>query len=173
VATILESLESRYGVRRVGATVPERIKRLRHRAIERLESTTDRSVGAECERDLDDLFLATQLFSYQIDYVAERPTVERLAETLDKFEEDVLGAPTASVRGIRRAIISFGEPVTVGPRRSSKVVAAEITATLQERVQRLVDEINESLVPAPPQMSPPPAHVVEATPAPWLEPAGV
>jgi len=41
---------------------------------------------------MDDLFFVIQLYSYPGDYVAERPVIERIAETLDKFEEDVLQA---------------------------------------------------------------------------------
>ncbi len=69
---------------------------------------------AQISSDLDDLFLVVQAFSYPGDYVDERPSVERLAETLDKFEEDVLGAATATVRAPRRAVVVFGEAVEVG-----------------------------------------------------------
>ncbi len=40
--------------------------------------------------DLEDLFLVVQSFSYPGDYVDAKPSIERMAETLDKFEEDVL-----------------------------------------------------------------------------------
>lgn len=73
--------------------------------------TSDR---AQVAADLDDLFLVVQAFSYPGDYVDERPSVERLAETLDKFEEDVLGAATATVRAPRRAVVQFGDAVEVG-----------------------------------------------------------
>ena len=53
--------------------------------------------------DMDDLFFVIQLFSYPGDYVAERPTIERIAETLDKFEEDVLRADFPGIRGRRGA----------------------------------------------------------------------
>ena len=39
---------------------------------------------------MEDLFFVIQLYSYPGDYVAEKPSIERIAETLDKFEEDVL-----------------------------------------------------------------------------------
>jgi len=101
---------------------------------------------AQVAADLDDLFLVVQAFSYPGDYVDERPSVERLAETLDKFEEDVLGAATATVRAPRRAVVQFGEAVEVGGGEESggerkKLTAGELTAILELRVQELLDGI--------------------------------
>ena len=59
------------------------------------------------------MFLVVQLYSYPGDYVAESPTIERVAETLDKFEEDVLNRFSATVRGSRRSRVAFGEPILV------------------------------------------------------------
>lgn len=63
--------------------------------------------------DLDDVFIVMQAFSYPGDYLVENPTVERMAETLDKFEEDVLGVNTATIRAPRKAVVVFGEPIAV------------------------------------------------------------
>ncbi|MBW3542109.1 MAG: 1-acyl-sn-glycerol-3-phosphate acyltransferase [Planctomycetes bacterium] len=88
---------------------------------------------------LDDLYLVVQLFSYPGDYVAEQPTIERMAETLDKFEEDVLGMRTATIHGTRRAAISFGEPIPVTAERGRRGAVEELTALLESRVQALLD----------------------------------
>ncbi len=137
---VLRRVEARYngnGGAAPGA-IPERVKRLRQLAIKRQcelgpfdKPTTD--IG----KDLEDLFFVTQLYSYPADYLAEHPTVERVAETIDKLEEDVLGAETASIRGTRRATITFGEPIVIrepGDRESVR----RITDELQGRVQRLL-----------------------------------
>ena len=52
----------------------------------------------EARRDLEDLFLVIQIFSYPGDYVRLNPTVERVAETLMKCEEDILGVDQAPPR---------------------------------------------------------------------------
>ena len=96
---ILNFLEVRHGVKAVGATVPERVKAVRQQIITRLaELPADDPVRRQGEEDLEDVFLVVQLFSYPGDYVAQQPTLERLAETLDKFEEDMLHAKTAGIR---------------------------------------------------------------------------
>ena len=90
--------------------------------------------------------MVVQLFSYPGDYITERPTVERLAETVDKFEEDVLGYHMARGRGERSAVFQVGEPVDVGqfaagaaqPRRA----AGPLTEALERSVQAMLDEFN-------------------------------
>ena len=49
--------------------------------------------------------------------VAERiiyGAIDRIAETIDKFEEDVLGAVDAGARAARHAGMVFGEPIEAG-----------------------------------------------------------
>jgi hypothetical protein len=124
-----------------GVTVPERVKALRRQAIERMGHLPEHDPGRrQYEADLDDVFLVVQLFSYPGDYVAQQPSVERIAETLDKMEEDVLGFKTARIRGARKATVIFGEPIRVESERGKKVGAAVLTRLLEERAQALLDD---------------------------------
>ena len=137
---VLRRLEERYGAPLRKANLPERVKTLRQRAIKKLEDdVADAGEVAQIGNDLDDVFFVVQLFSYPGDYAAENPSVERLAETLDKFEEDALEHPTPRARGARRAVISFGERIRVEP-RAHKHATAALTRLLQRRVQALLDE---------------------------------
>src|SRR5262249_54714181 len=92
--------------------------------------------------DMDDLFFVIQLYSYPNNYLAEKMSLERIAETLDKFEEDLLRAPLPSVRGTRRVVVRFGEPIPVQPERHRRGVASQLTRMLEQRVQHLLDELN-------------------------------
>ena len=122
-------------------TVPERVKALRQQAIGRLEKLPeDDPMRCQYEDHLDDVFLVVQLFSYPGDYVAQQPSVERIAETLDKMEEDVLGFRTARIRGARKATVVFGPPISVEAERGTKKEAAVLTRLLEERVQALLDD---------------------------------
>jgi hypothetical protein len=145
VEFILAQIEARHGLDPSGATVPERVKTLRQHAIKQLEDLPDGDERrTQFEEDLDDLFLVVQAFSYPGDYVAERPSIERIAETLDKFEEDVLGAKTATIRGARTATMTFGEAIPVAAERGKKAAAALLTGTLERRVQALLDEEDQA-----------------------------
>ena len=141
IDSLLGRLESRYDVRPADSTVPERVKALRQHSIKQMQELTEEDPGRkQFEQDLDDLFLAVQAFSYPGNYVSEEPSIERMAETLDKFEEDVLGYETARIRGTRRVTVTFGEPIRVEPSKDKKGAAAELTRTMEERVQALLDE---------------------------------
>ena len=142
---ILRRLELQFDVKPREATIPERVKELRRLTIKLIDEAGE-SKAAERSRwndVMDDLFLVVQLFSYPGDYVAERPSIERMAETLDKFEEDVLGKFSASIRGRRRATITFDEAVPAEPARDRRAAARELTDTLESRVQMMLDRYNE------------------------------
>jgi 1-acyl-sn-glycerol-3-phosphate acyltransferase len=136
---ILLKLESRHGACRDDSH-PVRVKELR-RTI--LTKANDRQTPAADQKrlshDLEDLFVVTQLYSYPGDYLrTQKPSIERIAETVDKLEEDVLQRQTASIRGRREAIVEFGAPIAV-PAGKSRTLVAELTATAQKHVQSLID----------------------------------
>ncbi|HET6882144.1 MAG TPA: lysophospholipid acyltransferase family protein [Pirellulales bacterium] len=150
---VLSGLEQAHGLKNGGQTVPERVKNVRRACLEEQEKAADDPARLMALRtQLDDVFFVVQLFSYPGDYVKSRPTIERLAETLDKFEEDVLGYPTARIRGTRRAIVEFGEPIDVRqfaegmtqPRKASR----PLTNAVERAVQALLD--GDQPKPSPP-----------------------
>ena len=141
---VLHQLELQEDLQPGERTIPERVKELRSKLLSRLKETAESETEqrASINDALDDVFFVVQLFSYPGDYLAE-PSVERLAETLDKFEEDVLGKYSATVRGPRKSIVRFGEPIPVEAARNRRVAAAEMTHELEQRVQQLIVEINQ------------------------------
>ncbi len=155
---ILRTLEGRYELKSpsdggnggggIDRTTPERVKAVRAAALAQLQALADDDEGATGDsaaleeriaRDLDDVFLVVQLFSYPGDYLREDAPIERLAETLDKFEEDVLGHTTATIRARRRGVVSFGEAILVGGEEKFK--AGALTGRLEGAVQGLLDGI--------------------------------
>lgn len=140
--TILGRLEERHEVVAHG-NHPKRVKELRRVVLTKLsaENLPDDEVGA-LQRDLEDVFLVVQLFSYPGDYLTDpHPSVERIAETIDKLEEDVLQQPTAGIRGRREAVVRFGRAIMVEPSRS-KTAAIELTERTQHQVQAMLDEMH-------------------------------
>lgn len=139
---ILRPLESKYSLGSKEGPTPERVKAVRQKAIERVEQCRESGADAgEFFRDLDDVYLVTQMFSYPGEYVAEKASIERIAETLDKFEEDLLPRRTATIRGVRRAVVSLGEPIDVAKFGKGKSAAQELTKALESRVQELLDGV--------------------------------
>jgi hypothetical protein len=167
---ILSQLEERHKLPGKGGTTPERVKNLRQCIIRKLEGGVEHGEKAEqsekpedsqpsvqlteadqraMQQEMDDLFFVMQLYSYPGDYLHGEPTIERLAETLDKFEEDILGVPLPSVRGRRRVEVHFGEPIAVGGGEERRGGTGQLTALLQDRVQAILNRLNASSNGAP------------------------
>jgi len=141
--TILERLEKKHGLTNKAGAIAERVKELRRAVIKAMEQDdASEDLRQQLAHDMDDLFFVIQLFSYPGDYVAENPTIERIAETLDKFEEDILKADFPGIRGERQVVLRFGEPLEVPAERGGRDSVAQWTDLLERRVQDLLDQIN-------------------------------
>ena len=136
---ILSRLERRHGLVPLDSQ-PKRVKELRRTILTAL--ATDAFPPDERKRlqdGLDDLFLVVQLYSYPGDYLQQpQPSRERIAETVDKLEEDVLKISTARIRGRRMAFVQFAPPIEV-PVTKSKTAAAELMQQTQQQIQTLLD----------------------------------
>jgi 1-acyl-sn-glycerol-3-phosphate acyltransferase len=130
-------------VQTTAGIVPERVKEVRRAVIKRLEEP---EIKEEARRPLvdamDDLFFVVQLFSYPGNYLSEKPTLERTAETLDKFEEDVLQQDFPGIRGERHCVVRFGAPIEIPKERGARDAVQQMTDQMENAVQGLLDEIN-------------------------------
>jgi hypothetical protein len=120
-------------------TIPVRVKTLRHHLLERMcDANLDDNARRNAKTALDDLHLVLQLYSYPGDYVSAKPTVERMAETVEKFEEDLLGV--AKPKGKRRAMVKLGEPLDVKRHTAARArtAASELTARLEHAIVELM-----------------------------------
>ncbi len=157
-SAVLSRCEDRYSIRDRDAIIPERIKEVRRRIIqaqqestptlaatsqsESVKSTATEEQQRQWSADMDDMFFVTQLYSYPGDYMEQNPTWERQAETLDKLEEDALGAKYPSIRGPRRVIVRFDEPYELPRGKDKKLSPAEVTDYIEHRVQAMLDDLN-------------------------------
>jgi 1-acyl-sn-glycerol-3-phosphate acyltransferase len=119
--------------------IPVRVKLLRQHL---LESIWDRDPDQETLRGvcdaLADVHLALQLYSYPGDYLSQQPSVERMAETIEKFEEDVYGT-YAKPKGRRRAIVRVAQPLSVRQAMGAgkmRAIAAHLTIQLEQAMKQ-------------------------------------
>lgn len=139
--TLLTRLETAHLDKSPAAeTVPLRIKAVRRALLEiRTDEARDALARRQAQEALDDVHLVLQLYSYPGNYVSEKPSVERMAETIDKFEEDIEG--TVTRKGPRRARLRLGEPIDLSQFRGGgrpRVIAAEVTDRLELAIQDLM-----------------------------------
>ncbi len=138
---ILTHVEQRNEIASSTKSIPERVKTARKTIMEKeLASDLNPAQTNQLNHDMEDLFLVVQSFSYPGDYVDNQPSIDRMAETIDKFEEDVLQKTTADIKADRRVKVSFGEPVEVSGDRKVKSQASTITTTIEQRVQQMLDQ---------------------------------
>ncbi len=138
---ILSNVEQRNGIDASTKSIPERVKAARKTIMEKeLAGAAEPDQATQLNHDMEDLFLVVQSFSYPGDYVNDHPSIDRMAETIDKFEEDVLQKTTAAIKAERKVKVSFGEPVDVSSDRKVKSQATTITTTIEQRVQQMLDQ---------------------------------
>jgi hypothetical protein len=156
--TLLERLEAGYMKRAPSAeTIPLRVKALRRCLLEAWADDNNAADGTKSVADaestspdvrrrisdaLDDLHLIVQLFSYTGDYLGMQPSLERLAETIEKFEEDIHGGQIPPPKAPRRARLFFGRPIDLKERMASgriRTLATEVTADLEKAIQELME----------------------------------
>jgi 1-acyl-sn-glycerol-3-phosphate acyltransferase len=139
-------IEQKHLEREKEGSIPARVKALRGRIRRRLIDS-DGDLSPEQEEslydDLDTLFVAVQLYSYPGQYLREEPTPDRIAETLLKLEEDVLGEAKYGVP--RDVHVRFGAPIDVQEflrdhSLTVKTGAAPLTARLGETLQSMLDQ---------------------------------
>ena len=120
-------------------TVPLRVKALRrHLLAVWADEQADPAARQQARAALDDVQLVLQLYSYPGDYLSEKPSLERMAETIEKFEEDMYGA--ARPKGRRRARVVFGEPIDLKAITAdrTRTAAHDVTAHLEDAIQGLM-----------------------------------
>lgn len=145
MTAILDECETRYSIPKKETPPPERIKAVRQAIIHRHE--TQRATATESDRrewseDMNKMFIATQLYSYPGTYLEDSNSIERLAETVDKLEEDVLSSTYPTVHGARRVTVQFDDPIWLDKNSSKSMNASELTTQMHSRVQAMLDSLN-------------------------------
>ncbi len=139
---ILDRLEDQWLKKPLaGESVSLRVKCLRqHLLATWLDPKAPAAQREAAQAALADVQLVMQLYSYPGDYVLENPTVERLAETVEKLEEDLYG-DLVRPKGKRSARVTLGQPIDVAARIKGlrpRTAATKLTETLQDRISSLM-----------------------------------
>jgi hypothetical protein len=88
--------------------------------------------------------LALRLRSFPVDYLRENPCVERLLETVERFENDI---DNTIPKRPYRVVIEVGDGLPVSPQRNRKAPGTmkNIEVSLNEMLRRLAAECNQTL----------------------------
>lgn len=136
---LLHPLEEEWiGRPETGSVVP-RVKALR---MKLMPDMVNGDLSQE-ERDrrwkqLADIYLAQQVSCYPSDYLA-LPTVDRLLETVERYEEDLTDA--TRVHGSLHAIVQVGEAIDVSPKRDRNAEVDPLMARIERDLQAMLEQL--------------------------------
>ncbi len=145
---VLDDLEAKLGIEtKTDASLIDRVRATR-RVIH--DVRTDEGRVADHAAALtwaDQAMLAFRIASYLPDYVAEKPTLDRVSETIEKIAEDVHRKMIDPIGG-RRAYVRFNDPIPldsyIAEGKRGKQAIRELTADCEAAVQNGLDKINTS-----------------------------
>ena len=140
---LLEPLEREWLKEATTDSVISRVKELRKAVLpEMIESELSAGELARRWRQLEDMELAQQLSLYPAKYVASRPSVDRILETVERFMEHLAGEEDP--HSPMKAVVEVGEPLAVAAKRDRSVsedpVLAHLERCLSEMLERLSTE---------------------------------
>ena len=117
-----------------------RVKALRSKLLpDMVEGRVDAAERTRRWKILADLYLAQQIGAYPPDYLASRPSIDRMLEIVEKFEEDLTDLPHP--HGPTKAIIEIGEAIEVSTERDRSATVDPLMAKLEHTLQAMLDRL--------------------------------
>lgn len=92
-------------------------------------------------KQLEETYLAQQIDCYPENYVADNPSVDRILETVEKFEEDLTDQCT--VHGKLKVIIDICEPIEVSTERVRGVSEDPLMTSIRESLESKLSELQD------------------------------
>jgi 1-acyl-sn-glycerol-3-phosphate acyltransferase len=139
---LLSPLEEEWiGSAQSGGVIP-RVKALRVKIMP--EMVQGRLSSEERERrwdQLHDIYLAQQISCYPPDYLTSQPSVDRLLETIERFEEDLNGK--ARVHGHLKVVIEVGDAIVVSPERDRLATVDPLMHAIEQQLQAMINRLAE------------------------------
>jgi 1-acyl-sn-glycerol-3-phosphate acyltransferase len=138
---LLRPLEEHWlGAAQSGNAVP-RVRTLRTKILP--DMVAGKLDNAERElrwRDLADLYLAQQLSSYPPEYLTTRASVDRILETIEKFEEDL--TDRCEVHGHLKVVLEVAPAIEVTAERDRKAPVDPLMQQIQQSLQGMLDRLS-------------------------------
>lgn len=90
---------------------------------------------------LENTYLAQQIDCYPDNYIAELPSVDRILETVEKFEEDLFDK--CRVHGELKAVIDVCEAIEVSPKRVKGLDTDPLTTSIRESLHEKLANLQQ------------------------------
>ncbi|MCA9189807.1 MAG: 1-acyl-sn-glycerol-3-phosphate acyltransferase [Pirellulaceae bacterium] len=139
---LLQPLEQQWLGRADEGPVVPRVKALRMKIMP--EMTRGEVTADERKRrwrQLEEIYLAQQVASYPHDYLTTHPSVDRVLETVERFEEDL--TDRVRVHQPMKVIIEVGEAIEVEPTRDRRAEVDPLMTHIEQSLQDMLDRLTK------------------------------
>ena len=118
--------------------IQTRVKALRMKIFPAMthEGGLDEPERARRWRHLAATYLAQQIACYPDNYIIEYPSVDRIMETVEKFEEDLVGK--CRVHGHTKVVLEVGEAIEVSSKRVRGVESDPLMDAIRDQLRPMV-----------------------------------
>lgn len=121
-------------------TVIERVRDLRREILpDMIEGNLPAEEFDRRWKQLNDLELAQAVSLFPPEYVASRPSVDRILETVERFAENLTGKEQH--HGPLHAVIQVGEPIEVESRRSKESGGDPLISQIARQLRGILDNL--------------------------------
>ena len=128
-----------FGAVQAGHVVP-RVRNLRIKILpDMVAGRVDKAERARRWKQLADIYLAQQLSCYPPDYLAQEPSVDRVLEIIEKFEEDLFDR--ARRHGHLKVVLQVGEAIAVSPERVRGAAIDPLMVQIEQSLQQMIDAL--------------------------------
>jgi Acyltransferase len=136
---ILVPLETEWLKGKRESNIIGRVKALRTAILpDMIADKVDEPERARRWKQLADVYLAQQLSNYPPDYFTDHTPVERVLETVERFEEDL--TDTSRVHRPLHATIEIGEAIPVPPGRERGAASDPIMTQLRHDLETMLEQ---------------------------------
>jgi 1-acyl-sn-glycerol-3-phosphate acyltransferase len=90
---------------------------------------------------IEDTYLAQQIDCYPENYLTEHPSIDRILETVEKFEEDL--TDQARVHGKLKVVIDIDPAIEVSAKRDKSVEGDPLIIAIQNRLDAKLSELRQ------------------------------
>jgi hypothetical protein len=144
---LLHPIEQEWlGTTQEGPVVP-RIKNLRMKILpDMIQGDVSPEERARRWEQLADIYLSQQVVSYPPDYLTMSPSIDRLLETVERYEEDL--TDRVRVHGRLHATIEVGEAIAVDGQRDRKAAVDPIMIQIETTLQGMLDRLAQDSMPS-------------------------
>jgi len=146
IARLLHPLEEEWLGETLDGPVVPRVKTLRNKILaDMIQKKVTEEERQRRWRQLADIYLAQQISCYVPDYLAGTPTVERILETVERYEEDLTDVCTPNPP--LKVILQCGPAIEVPPRRDRRNKQDPLMEEVQQSMTAMLEKLAKEGTP--------------------------